>query len=152
MIIALIDLYAQNNFIKEHYERELYKLLIERTPDQSISHKVVPTYGNHLKFVRSKPYRDWFIIIKHISSGIDLLGTIYFTYNNEVGIFIPNRFQQKGIGSEALKEIINKYPTEILYANINPKNIRSIKFFQKHGFELFAEELKQNVYARTPCA
>ena len=40
----------------------LYELLSERNPNANISHKKLPTYKQHVKFVMSKPYFKWYII------------------------------------------------------------------------------------------
>ena len=36
----------------------LYQLLGERTPDQSISHKEMPSIGEHIRFLESNPYEE----------------------------------------------------------------------------------------------
>ena len=40
----------------------LYEILSERTTNENISHKEMPTYKKHVKFVLSKPYKKWYII------------------------------------------------------------------------------------------
>ena len=42
--------------------RFLYDLLKERTSSTNISHKKMPTYKEHVKFVNSKPYAKWYVI------------------------------------------------------------------------------------------
>ena len=42
----------------------LYDLLLERDPKANISHKKMPTFTEHLKFVKSKPYSKWYVILK----------------------------------------------------------------------------------------
>ena len=43
----------------------LYKLLKDRDPKENISHKAMPSYKEHIKFVKSKPYQKWYIIEKN---------------------------------------------------------------------------------------
>ena len=55
--------------------RFLFKLLKERDPKANISHKKMPTYVEHSKFVLSKPYSKWYIIFlrnKKIVLAIDI--------------------------------------------------------------------------------
>ena len=110
----------------------LFKLLKERNPSENISHKKMPTYKKHVKFISSKPYKKWYII-KYQNKKV---GSIYLTDRNEIGIFIKKEFQVKNIGTKAIKSLMKKDSRIRYLANINPKNIKSIKFFKKNGFKL----------------
>ena len=46
---------------KNDYEF-LYDLLAERSPIINISHKKMPTYQQHVRFIKSKPYSKWYVI------------------------------------------------------------------------------------------
>jgi len=122
--------------------RFLYNLLRQRDPQANISHKKMPTYSQHVKFVMSKPYSYWYTIRKKNSK----IGSIYLSKQNEIGIFLDKKFFNKGVGTEALKLLIKKHPRERFIANINPNNKKSIKFFKKHGFKLiqYSFELMSN--------
>ncbi len=120
----------------------LYSLLIERDPLVNISHKKMPTYKNHLKFVMSKPYSKWYIIKSKNQS----MGSIYLSKQNEIGIFIKKGMQGKGIGKISMQLLMKKNPRKRYLANVNPKNIKSIKFFKKNGFRLI-----QYTYELTKC-
>jgi RimJ/RimL family protein N-acetyltransferase len=110
----------------------LYELLKQRDSHVNISHKKMPTYDEHVKFVMSKPYSKWYVIKYNNQS----LGSIYLSKQNEIGIFLLNNVQGKGIGQKVLQLIMKKHPRTIYLANINPKNKKSIKFFTKNGFRL----------------
>ena len=112
--------------------RFLYDLLKERNSKINISHKRMPTWEEHVKFVKSKPYSKWYIIYNKDEK----IGSILLTSENEVGIFIKNDVQHKGIGSVALQLLIKKNPHLRYLANINPKNKESIEFFKKNNFKL----------------
>ena len=112
--------------------RFLYNLLMERDARANISHKKMPTYNEHVKFVSSKPYSKWYIIL----CGVNRAGSIYLTSQNEIGIFIKKSFQNKQIGDIALRKLIQKNPKKRYLANVNPKNKKSICFFKNHGFKL----------------
>ena len=110
----------------------LYQLLTERKSTINISHKNTPTYGQHIKFIKSKPYLKWYIIIYDVEK----VGTIYLTKSNEIGIFFKKSYIGKGIGKIALNLFYKKIPRSNYYANVNPKNIQSIRFFKSNGFKL----------------
>ena len=98
----------------------------------NISHKKMPTYAEHVKFVMSRPYSKWYIII-HKNKKV---GTIYLTKQNEIGIFIKNKMQDKRIGQRTLELLMEKNPRKRYLANVSPKNKKSIRFFTRNGFKL----------------
>ena len=112
--------------------RFLYNLLKERTPNANISHKKMPTYSEHVKFVKSKPYTKWNVI----EYGKQKVGSIYLSKNDEIGIFLKKQFQGKNVAQESLELFIKLNPRKRYLANINPKNVISQKFFKKNGFKL----------------
>lgn len=147
--MILISIYNSREPERSMYERLLYKLLQERKPHQNISHKEMPTYDNHVKFIRSKPYKEHYLIYKE--KPYTCLGSVYLTKDNEIGLFLFDEFQQKGYGSKVLKTIMKKYKSESLYANIAPNNYKSIIFFKNHGFHYYEEHNKnssQYTYAK----
>ena len=105
----------------------LYGLLAERTPDQSISHKAMPTWDEHVKFVTHNPYKEW----NFIYDNNQVVGAVYVTEKNEIGLGIFKRYQGRGYATRAVK--IMKARHGKLYANINPANEASIKLFKKFG-------------------
>ena len=107
----------------------LYNLLGERKPWQSISHKKMPTFAEHEAFVRSDPYRVWYLI----ENDEEVVGSVYLTDDSEIGISIYNKMRGKGVGSAAVELIKQLYGGPI-YANINPLNDASKEFFTKQGF------------------
>ncbi len=118
--------------------RFLYNLLKERDSNVNISHKKMPTYTEHLKFVNSKPYSKWCII----KFGNSKVGSIYLSKNNEIGIFLKKEFHGKIIGYESLQKFMKMNPKRRYLANVNPKNKKSQKFFEKNGFKLIQYTLE----------
>ena len=112
--------------------RFLYNQLKERDSKINISHKKMPKYTEHSKFVLSKPYSKWYIII-HKNKKI---GNTYLTKTNEIGIFILKSIKIKGVGKIVLEEIIKMNPRSRYLANVSPKNDKSSIFFKKNGFKL----------------
>ena len=122
--------------------RFLYNLLKERDSRTNISHKKMPTYNEHLEFIKSKPYTKWYIV-KH---GAQKIASIYLTSQNEIGIFIKKTHQNKNLGGTIMSELIQKNPRGRYLANVSPKNKTSEKFFKFHGFKFIQKtyELTQN--------
>ena len=118
--------------ISEKDHRFLYELLKEREPSTNISHKKMPTFNEHVNFVLSKPYSKWYIILQ----GIDKVGSIYLSKQNEIGIFLKKESNITNIKKVVLKLMIEKNPKKRYLANVNPKNKELIKFFKKNNFKL----------------
>lgn len=115
----------------------LYALLQERTPEQSISHKEMPTRQEHWHFVKSRPYKGWFLLV----CGAQFVGSVYITGANELGIFIFANQRGKGYAKSAIHQMMVHYDGPF-YANINPENNPSQKFFIEMGFELIQQTYK----------
>ena len=127
--IKLIDIYSLPDRGAAH--RTLFEILSERTVDQSISHKGMPNFEQHCAFVDSKPYQAWYLL-ETAADGV--VGSVYLSQMREVGLFVFNRYWNRGFGAEVIQALHAKHPGRLL-ANINPKNERSIRFFQKLGFK-----------------
>lgn len=110
---------------------ELFTLLGERTKQQSISHKGMPSYFDHVKFVRSNPYKVWYLI----EAGGKVVGSTYISKLNELGIFIFKEHFGNGYATAALKRVMLMHEGPFL-ANINPENTASLALFKSLGFDL----------------
>lgn len=109
----------------------LYALLKEREARMNISHRRMPTLSEHSRFVQSKPYKTW----DFISSGEEILGAVYLSKQNEIGLFLFKKYRGQGIGKKTLQLLMNKHKNVARFlANINPKNTPSIIFFKDQGF------------------
>lgn len=113
----------------------LFHWLGQRTPEQSISHKAMPPWSQHVAFVRSMPYAAWYLIYTEDENGIRAIGNIYLTHKREVGIHIDAAERGRHAGEEALAQFRALHPGPLL-ANINPANEGSVAFFVKHGAKL----------------
>lgn len=113
---------------------QLFMLLRERKPHQSISHKEMPTFDQHRAFVKSKPYKQWLLIeVTDPDIGDAFAGCAYLTYNNEIGISVFEHYQGMGLGKFGISEIMRIHDGPF-FANINPENIKSQGLFADMGF------------------
>ena len=110
----------------------LYNQLKERESKINISHKKMPTYEEHSKFVLSNPYSKWYIIMYKNKK----IGNTYLTKTNEIGIFILKSIKIKGIGKMVLQFLMKMNPRSRYLANVSPKNKKSQDFFKKNNFKL----------------
>lgn len=109
----------------------LYRLLEEREPDVNISHKAMPSWRQHLAFIRSRPYRAWYLI----EADGGYVGAVYLSRQNEIGVFVLREHRGKGYGSAAVRKVMERHRSvKRFLANINPRNQRSIALFSDLGF------------------
>lgn len=115
----------------------LYDLLKERDPSINISHRELPTFENHVRFIESKPYECWYIVFRNVhgSEVMEPIGSVYLTRENEIGLFFTRASKGKGYGSRVLNMLMGVHPRKAYIANIAPTNQHSTKFFQARGFK-----------------
>jgi RimJ/RimL family protein N-acetyltransferase len=134
----IADIYSAD-YIR-HSVSFLYELLAEREPEASISHRKMPSFEEHAKFVESKPYKAWYVVMV---DGIPI-GSVYLTHKNEIGIFIKKYYQGQHYGKAAIRALILKHPEKEYLANIAPGNARSISLFEKLGFDLIQLTMRKD--------
>jgi hypothetical protein len=110
----------------------LYRLLEEREPHVNISHRSLPTWNEHLRFIAKRPYSAWYLI----RSGQHYVGAIYLTASGEIGIGVLANRRGRGFEVAAIKAIMRKHPRSRFLANINPLNSDWIRMFRRLDFKL----------------
>jgi RimJ/RimL family protein N-acetyltransferase len=138
--IALISVYGNDEPEQGMYDRRLYELLQERKPWQNISHRIMPSFVDHVAFIRSRPYLAWYAIY----DANVFVGSIYLTHMNEIGLFVKDIKIGKGYGSKALNTLMRTTPRPHYLANIAPGNSTSITFFLNMGFKYHQTTLKDS--------
>ena len=120
----------------------LYELLKNKDPNANISHKKMPTYDEHIKFVLSKPYTNWYVIEYDEKNA----GAIYLSKRDEIGISISNDYEYEQIAKTAIKLLIELNPRKRYLVNVSPKYIRTQEFLLKNGFSglEYVYEMKNN--------
>lgn len=133
-MIELKDIYEMTELEFSNAVITLYDLLKERPAYANISHKKMPTFQEHVAFVKRMPYDAWYIIRTAKMN----IGSIYLTERSEIGIFIFKSFAKLGYGTQAI-ELLRARHDGPLYANIAPENFASQAFFQRNGFKKIQE-------------
>jgi RimJ/RimL family protein N-acetyltransferase len=126
--MALVSVYR----LPKRAPQILYQLLHEREPHVNISHRVMPTWQQHRKFIEQRPYRAWYLI----KAGSDYVGAIYLTSMNEIGIGILAQCQGHGFGARAVRLLMRRHGRRRYLANLNPRNDRSRRMFERLGFAI----------------
>ena len=108
----------------------LYELLKNKDPNSNISHKKMPTYDEHVKFVLSKPYTNWYII-EHDKKNV---GAIYLSKQDEIGISIMNDHKNEDIAKTAFKLLMELNPRKRYLANVSPQDVKLQEFLLKNAF------------------
>jgi len=108
-----------------------YELLKERTPGQNISHKAMPEWDDHFRFMSSRPYAAWYWFDNE-GEGTPA-GCVYLTHQREIGVGVLKCQRGQGLAREAITELMRLHPGRFL-ANINPANEASIALFRSLGF------------------
>ena len=139
-MITLLDIYP-NGRPRPAALAFLFRLLAERPAEANISHREMPSRARHERFVRSHPYRDWFIVE---DPGIEdrrqrWVGSVYLTHLNEIGVAILQKHQGKGYGAAAVGNLmVECKPSKIVnggrfLANVAPGNDPSRRLFERLG-------------------
>ena len=110
----------------------LFDLLQERDSKINISHKRMPTWEEHVKFIKSKPYSKWYVIQNKDKK----IGSLYLSKQNEIGIHLLKKFEKESIHLESIKKLMSLNPEITFRANVSPTNKNYITLFKKLGFKM----------------
>ena len=123
-------------FERPDYAQILWALLAEREPHVNISHKEMPTWDEHKRFVEGRPYYDWrFIEVDGV-----IVGSVYLTYGVELGIHLFKVNQGLGYGPRAIQSMMQVNGLNRRYlANVAPGNEASKRMWEKLGFTKIQE-------------
>ena len=120
-----------NKIKKEDYVF-LHNLLAQRNSKINISHKRMPTWEEHVRFVKSKPYSKWYIIYNKDEK----IGSIYLSKQSEIGIHLLKKYEKESIHLESIQKLMLLNSKIKFRANISPKNKNYIMLFEKLGFKM----------------
>ena len=108
----------------------LWDFLAARPAEANISHKEMPTRGEHLAFIALRPYTAWLLIEEHDT----YVGAVYLTKQDEIGVSLLPQWQRQGLATEAVRELCLRFPRKRYLANVAPANLPSQQFWLKQGF------------------
>tara|TARA_Y100001935_G_scaffold251337_1_gene253061 strand:- start:784 stop:1236 length:453 start_codon:yes stop_codon:yes gene_type:complete len=140
---TVIEIDKAKIYIKEFVKGDLtltdHLYLLIQNKKHNISNVSPPSRKQHEKFCLNHPYRFWFLIYERKN----LLGSVYFTYQNSIGInFIDITDRHNELIIRHLVENIDPMPaipSEVqtkFFCNVSPKNTKLIKLLESLGAEL----------------
>ena len=106
----------------------------------------MPNYEEHSQFVINNPYRYWYFIVSNNA----IVGTVYVTYENNIGINISKRNHNKII-PEVIKKIQEKTTPlpavksvrgDGFYLNVSSGNFGTIRMLKQKGYMLIQHTFK----------
>ena len=124
--MRLVDVYSTDKA-----PQILYDLLKERKDWQNISHKKMPTWSEHVRFMESRPYAHWYLV-EHEG---EFVGAIYISKQRELGRFLFERFTGKGLMHKAFKMLHALHPGKFI-GNVSPLNRPAQKQVEDEGWKL----------------
>jgi hypothetical protein len=114
--------------VSEKDYKFLYDLLKNRNPKENISHRDMPTYREHLRFIKNHTYSKYYIIyIEDIR-----IGRVYITEKGEIGISLLKKYNR-------LKKILFKnfsFHPLVKFVNVSPKNKLDQKILKSLGYKI----------------
>lgn len=123
----------------------LFELLKFRNSKNNISHKKMPSFLEHVNFIKKNNYANWYVIFLNKEK----IGSIYLTKINEIGLHLKNEFEKNKVKKDELEKIIlnkliQKHPKNRYLVNVNPKNKNRIMLLKKYKFELLQYTFELN--------
>jgi hypothetical protein len=112
----------------------LYKHLKNR--EYVVSHKLMPSYQNHITFVKSRPYRYWAMVFENSST----VGEVYLQADNSIGLnllqptihLVSEVLRHIRENFEPAKEVKSKIPP-YFYVNVAHANENLSKILLRMG-------------------
>lgn len=108
-------------------------MLQERTPDVNISHRKMPSWEQHIDYVKRGDHKHWYLIETRPGG---IVGQVYLSDRDEIGIQIFWQHQRRGYGTAALQAFFDIIGPGEYLANVNPRNKKSQNLWHSLGFEL----------------
>ena len=113
----------------------LYDLLMERPTKANISHSEPPSYEQHEKFVMGHPYRAWYLI----ADGAHVVGSVYLSKQNEIGIAIFKHYQRRGYALQALDMVRKIKPLPGIPGQRNSRYVAHVAANNEESHALFTK-------------
>lgn len=127
----LVDVYDPDECQVWRHMAVLFQLLQERADHESISHRAMPTWDEHVAFVTSKPYKAWYLVCDRSYHA----GAVFIGHDGTIGVGILSAHRRRGLGRKAVQEVMKMHPGPYK-ARIAPGNVKSHALFQGLGFQV----------------
>ena len=118
--------------ITENDAEFLYDMLKERDATINVTHKKLPTFVEHLEFIKSDTYDAWYIILVESKR----VGHIHIYNDDTIGWFIKKEFKGLGFVIPAFEELMRLHKRKKYLGRVNPKNYEAQNLLIKLNFVL----------------
>lgn len=136
--------------LKKEISNEDIDFLLEllKQKKYAISHQLMPSLEEHIKFIKNNPYYFWAIIYTQNIK----IGSIYILFDNSVGINLLKAFDS--LKSDVIKTFENKFTplpaiksvrTNVFSFNINPNDKETCEVFKKNNYFVDSIKFVKNV-------
>lgn len=96
----------------------------------------MPSWDDHAAYVTNTDRKFWGLIeTDEIGDEPLVIGSIYLSAANEIGIAVTKLHQGNGYATQAILELMKMYPEETFLANVAPLNAASHMLFKGLGFK-----------------
>lgn len=122
----------------------LYELLKSRAPKENISHREMPSWEEHNKFINSAPYSLWFFVvletdlkkvryIEEFKNGA-FIGSIYLSRMSEIGVHFFPEHRFRGNEEQAIQRLMLLAGRKKYFMNVSVNNDTLKGLVQEMGF------------------
>jgi RimJ/RimL family protein N-acetyltransferase len=131
----------------DRLRRLTYDLFFERQNNPYLSHvDVFPSWGEQNAYINTHPYTHWYGAYNEMGIPVSAV----WVDPKQSGVYTLERWQRKGYGLEAMRQLIEMHPEMPYTAYIHCHNIGSIRLHRKLGFTLAGEQGTQVIYKFNP--
>jgi len=118
--------------VTEEDAKFLYEMLKERDSIINVTHKKLPSFAQHLQYIKSQPYDAWYIILVESKK----VGHIEIFSDDRIGWFLKKEFKGFGFVIPAFEELKKLHKREKYIGKVNPKNFEAQNLLIKLKFIL----------------
>ena len=109
----------------------IYKLIEDNLkPDLTVTVLKLKPLDEFFKAYLENDLKTYIVLVNKERAGF-----IHITKNGEIGYYLTEKYQNKGIATNAVKEMLRLHPLGRYFATINIKNVRSNNLVKRLGFE-----------------
>ena len=109
----------------------IYKLINENLkPDLTVTVFKLKPFDEFFKTYLENDLKTYIIFVNKERAGF-----VHITKSGEIGYYLKNSYQKKGIAINAVRNMLKLHPMKRYFATINIKNERSSNLVKKLGFQ-----------------
>ena len=109
----------------------IYKLVEDYLKtDFSVTVITLKSFDEYFKTYSQNDLKTYIIMVNNQRAGF-----VHMTKDGEIGYYLTNEYQNKGIAISAVKKMLELHPRERYFATISINNVRSNNLVKKLGFQ-----------------